>query len=208
MNTPSHFLITAAAARLFKVPERWHLPFRALVWGSLAPDIALYLLSVGAAVWYPFTRGWSIGNSLDYAFDHLFFTNMGWIFLHNLLQAPLILLAGIGVALYIIKLGGRRANLGRWLLAFFLAALLHTFLDIITHHDDGPLLLFPFNYQIRFVSPLSYWDPSHYANIVFPTELVLDLICAVYLITYYIKRKVVKYKTSSRGNPPIKQRPS
>ena len=203
MNTPFHFLITATAARFFKIPERYHLPFRALVWGSLVPDIPLYLLSVGAAIWYPFMRGWSISSSLDYAFDHLFFNNMAWIFLHNLFQAPFVLLVGIGVAIYITKLGGQKAKLGRWLLAFFLAALLHTIIDIISHHDDGPLLLFPFNYQLRFIGPISYWDPNYHAGIVFPIEIALDLFCAVYLIIYRIR-----YKISQRDTSPINKKPS
>ena len=186
MNTPSHYLITATIARLFKIPERYRLPFPALVWGSLAPDIALYLLSAGAAIWFPFVKGWSIGNSLDYAFDTLFFENMWWMILHNVMQAPLILLVGIGVALFICRQQGWNSPLGRWLLAFFLAALLHTVLDILTHHDDGPLLLFPFNYMVRFVSPVSYWDSNHYGNIFFPIEIALNILCMGYLIWYRI----------------------
>ncbi|MEI2691742.1 MAG: hypothetical protein V9H69_19395 [Anaerolineae bacterium] len=48
----------------------------------------------------------------------------------------------------------------RWLAA---GLALHSALDVLTHHDDGPLLLFPFDWRRRWCSPVSYWDQAHHA---------------------------------------------
>lgn len=187
MNTPSHFLINYSLGRFLRLRERHGVRMGAVIWGSLAPDIMLYLLAAGMMIYGPRFRGWSIGYALDYAFDTLFFENIWWIALHNFLQAPLLLIAIIAVAGVVLR-SRRHARQTRgytialWVFIFAISALVHTVLDILTHHDDGPLLLFPFNFTVRFVSPVSYWDFSHYGQIFVIFEVVVDALCIWYLI--------------------------
>jgi hypothetical protein len=55
---------------------------------------------------------------------------------------------------------------------------IHTAGDIPVHHNDGPLLLFPFEWSVRFYSPVSYWHPDYYAVQfgVFETLLVVAML--------------------------------
>ena len=69
-----------------------------------------------------------------------------------------------------------------YLLWFVLGATLHSLIDIATHHNDGPLLFFPFDWTYRFPSPISYWDPAYYGAIFMPLELLLDGWLVIYLL--------------------------
>ena len=52
--------------------------------------------------------------------------------------------------------------------------LLHSAFDLPLHHDDAHRHFFPLS-DVRFASPLSYWDPAHYGN---PMALLeLGLVC-------------------------------
>lgn len=78
-----------------------------------------------------------------------------------------------------LKRSSARRRLGGALQAFGLGCAVHTALDIPVHHNDGPLLLFPFNWSLRFDSPVSYYDPGHYGSIVRPTDLAITVVGAV-----------------------------
>ena len=65
--------------------------------------------------------------------------------------------------------------------------MLHTLIDIPIHYDDGPLLLFPLNWDLRFMSPVSYWDPNRYGIPFTIFEHSLDIVLLVFLI--YTSRK-------------------
>ncbi len=107
---------------------------------------------------------------------HLF-TDPLWISAHNFFHAPLVLL-GIGLAGYV---GVRQEKKwGTVLVWFALGAGLHSLIDVFTHAGDGPLLLFPINWHIRFNSPVSYWDPRHFGLIFAPLEHLLDLVILFY----------------------------
>jgi len=199
MNTPSHFLINYSLGRLLRLPQRYKIKMSAVAWGSLAPDIMLYLLSVVAIPYYAIIHGWSLDRAADYVFDVLFFENIGWIIAHNFMQAPIILTVAILISFLYMRSAQRTHNTRRhtialWCFVLFLSAMLHTILDILTHHDDGPLLLFPFNLTVRFFSPVSYWDEAHYGNIFFFFEAGIDLLCAGYLI--YLRIMRVRSKNS------------
>lgn len=81
------------------------------------------------------------------------------------------------------------------------AAMLHTLCDIPLHTTDGPLLLFPLNWDWRFASPVSYWDPRYYGKQWSILEHALDLILlsywAIYGLRYYFQKKRPK---SNRKN--------
>lgn len=179
MNTPSHFLITGALQRGLKLRSQLqlqHIPRQAVLLGSVAPDIPLWLLSIGGAVYYQ-SNGKTPGQSFNLMFEHHYFHDPVWIVSHNLLHAPLILLVGLGCTW-----AGRdrpHSAQNRWF--WFLAAcLLHAIIDILTHHDDGPLILFPFHWSLRFYSPVSYWDDRHYGRLFGMFELGLNVVCLLY----------------------------
>lgn len=176
MNTPSHFLMTAA---LDKLLPRVPIHQQAFLIGSVAPDIPLWILSLGGVVYYHFILGWSLAKAFHLMFDNLYFYNPLWLAFHNLLHAPLLLLLGITL---VWKKRRNTGSIHRWLFWFLLACLLHSFVDIFTHVDDGPLLFFPLNWSVRFHSPISYWDPRHYGREFSRFELGLDSFFVLYLL--------------------------
>ena len=158
MQTYTHFLMTAVTDRRIK-NQGIPVPTKAFLLGSVMPDVPLYVLSLWFIVYYQFINPLQ-GDGQVFAdqYDTLYFNNPLWMIGHNLFHAPLmiLLLAGIGY-----QANKRGKNWGRPLLWFAMACGLHSFIDILTHYDDGPLLFFPFNWQIRFPAPISYWDPAH-----------------------------------------------
>ncbi|CAN5239811.1 hypothetical protein BH23GEM4_BH23GEM4_21970 [soil metagenome] len=104
---------------------------------------------------------------------------------HNLLHAPLVLgvFAAVGV-------WGRRSgkSWGTALLWFTFGCALHTLCDVVTHHDDGPLLLFPFDWSFRFSSPISYWNPAYHGRLVGGIEHLLDAAVLLYFAAAWWRR--------------------
>jgi membrane-bound metal-dependent hydrolase YbcI (DUF457 family) len=190
MNTPSHFLMTAA---LDKLLPRVPIHQQAFLIGSVAPDIPLWILSLGGIVYYHFILGWSLAKAFHLMFDNLYFYNPFWLAFHNLLHAPLLLLLGITLV------WRKRRNIGsiyRWLFWFLLACLLHSSVDILTHADDGPLLFFPLNWSVRFHSPISYWDPRYHGREFSRFELGLDSFFILYLLRQPLCRFAQGFKRS------------
>ncbi|MEM7452834.1 MAG: hypothetical protein AAF456_00635 [Planctomycetota bacterium] len=185
MNTPSHWLITVAGAKLLRrVPPRL-----ACGLGSIAPDLALYVLTFGGALYFTQIQGWTTGDTFRHIFDNLYFSDPVWITLHNLLHAPI----PIAIFFLISWTWWRAGNssIARWLMYFLAACALHSVIDIFTHFDDGPLLLFPFDWTYRFSSPVSYWDPAHYGKVFMPFEAALDTALTILLIRWSWKDRVV-----------------
>ena len=175
MNTPSHFLITAALRQGLR---RQPIAVAPWLFGSVAPDIALYLLSLGGALYYRVFLSWSAEATWQHIYGTLYFHHPFWIASHNLLHSPTLLL------LILAFLWPRRQQQGTWwttLYWFFLACLLHSVIDILTHVDDGPLVFFPFEWTIRYQSPVSYWDSHHYGTQFAVFELMLDVFLIGYL---------------------------
>lgn len=160
---------SGAFARLLREPGNT----RAFIIGGFAPDIGLYLLTLGAAAFYPLVRGLSLEEAMRLAFDDLFFNDPVWLAVQNTLHSPVVL-AALAIA---GKVLGRKR-----LLCFALGCLLHTVLDIPVHHNDGPLVLFPFDWSTRINSPVSYYDRDHYGNIVGPVDFAITIIGGSYLL--------------------------
>jgi len=190
MQTPSHFLMTAALAKaLPKVP----IVKSAFLWGSVAPDLALRGLSIGGVIYYHFMLGWSMEQTSTLMFEHLYFHHPVWIISHNLLYAPILLLLGLGWAWHSHHGAGSQAS--RWFLWFFLACLMHSIVDILTHVDDGSLVFFPFNWMTRFRSVVSYYDNRYYGREFSLFERSLNLFFLIYLLyspAYRYLRKLVQ----------------
>lgn len=189
MLTPSHFLMTAA---LDKGLRRIPIVKSAFLLGSVAPDLPLWLLSIGSIIYYHYILGWSVANTSRLMYDKLFFHNPFWIASHNLLHSPVLLILGV------VLVWRKRRYIGsgdRWLFWFFVACLLHTGVDIFTHVDDGPLLFFPFDWTTRFHSAVSYWDDRYYGREFSIFERTLDVILSVYLLSSPLWRVVRRWLT-------------
>lgn len=191
MGTQTHFLVSATVGKLYKKNgEHAALPplnLPGLLVGGFMPDVPLFLLTM-----LYFWQNDLFGNRnpqelFGPAYDTLYFTDPLWIVSHNLLHGPLM----VALWLALGYVGWRRG--GRWgpvLFWFAVSCGLHTLLNIPTHHNDGPLLLFPFDWQTRFNSPVSYWNPRYYGNIVAPIEMGLNVVMVVYLIGGWVRRRL------------------
>ena len=184
LNTPSHFLMTAVLAR----SQRRPLPNAPLLWGSIAPDIPLWGLSLGGWVYFHYGVGLGTAETFRLMFDDLYFNHPFWLAAHNFLHAPMVIAIGLVLALRWRRWRPVAVRSLRWL-CFFAACGLHCVVDIFTHADDGPLVGFPLNWQWRFASPVSYWDPRYGGDIFQWFELAFDLLAAAYLLAGPIARR-------------------
>ncbi|NJR39912.1 MAG: hypothetical protein HC781_15180 [Leptolyngbyaceae cyanobacterium CSU_1_4] len=181
-------------ATLAKAMPRVPIVKSAFLWGSIAPDLALWGLSLGGIFYYHFILGWSIKQAFALMFDHLYFHHPLWIVSHNLLHAPILLLLGLGWA-WRCSSREEGSEISRWFLGFFLACLMHSGVDILTHVDDGPLIFFPLDWTTRFQSRVSYYDDRYYGREFSLFERSLNLFFLVYLFyspVYQYFRKLVQ----------------
>lgn len=186
MNTPSHFLMTAA---LDKALPRVPIHQQAFLLGSVAPDLPLWILSLGGIVYYHFILGWSLAATTGLMFADLYFHNPFWLAFHNLLHAPFLLLLGIAV---VWRKRRNIKSIHRWIFWFLIACLFHSIVDGFTHVDDGPLLLFPLDWTTRFHSPVSYWDARYHGKEFQQFEITLNGLLLVYLNRAWGCRLVAK----------------
>jgi membrane-bound metal-dependent hydrolase YbcI (DUF457 family) len=178
MNTPSHLIINAALRRWASAGGRRSAPSGAFLLGAVLPDIPLWLLWTGTYAYYRYVLADQTVSPMDPLFDRLYFTDPRWIAGHNLLHAPLILLGVLALCWRWRQAAGSR---GHWWFWFAAGCLVHSVIDIATHHTDGPVLFFPFDWHYRVQSPVSYWDPQHYGREFAIVELLLDLALLGYL---------------------------
>lgn len=182
MMTQSHFLVTAFVAhRCRKAGQPVRMGVALL--GSVLPDLPLALLTVWFFAVPRAAEPAVAGDPFGELYDRYFFNEPVWIVAHNMLHAPLILAALFGVG-WLISRRGR--PWGVTLCWFAAAAAFHTIIDVFTHHNDGPLLLFPFDWSLRAQAPISYWDPSHGGAIFSIFETGLDLAIIGYFLIVWI----------------------
>jgi hypothetical protein len=116
---------------------------------------------------------------MENVIHYSYFNNPWWIAAHNIQHSPTILaIYAVLLWRFVDKVGTR----GHWWLSFVFGNMVHAVIDILTHHDDGPLLFFPFDWQTRFSSPVSYWDRAHYASQFVWVELGINVVLLVYLL--------------------------
>ena len=174
------------------------LPRRLFLLGGVAPDLGLFILTGLSAVWFPAVRGLSLDETFRLVFDDLFYDDPVFVVAHNLLHAPFVVLGlvALGVTLRRRTTHGR---LGAAVQAFGLGCLAHTALDIPVHHDDGPLLLFPLEWSVRFASPVSYYDPDHYGAILAPLDLAITVVGLSAVVIVWARRR----RAAGRSRPPV-----
>ena len=204
MQTYSHYIITVALNRNwagleqvngslqlagYKLPPLKKVP---LMVGSVLPDLLLILLAIGT-IGYDWMQGVEFGPDMESAesttrwlFDYAFF-NAWWVkAAHNLFHGPLMILFYL-ITGYFAWRAGRHWGASLFWLA--VSCMIHTAIDIPLHYDDGPLLLFPFDMNFRFYSPVSYWDPQRYGNIFAPLEHLFIVGLLIYLVVGWWRMK-------------------
>ena len=176
MNTPTHLLLNWTVAKWAggKWVGRDKVPGRAVLLGSIAPDVPLYLLSFGGIAWFRYVEGRESADIARHMYSNLFYNDVAWISLHNALHSPLLLV--VVLALLLFRVRGSAIRI--WWAWFFASCLMHTLVDIPVHHDDGPLIFWPLNWTYRYSSSISYWDPHHHG----PTVMLIEAIVVVALI--------------------------
>lgn len=166
MKTPTHFIINYVLAKRLGWSRKDRLAFCI---GGVAPDfpvILVFILVMGFEYLFGF------GNA-QYAltlFQQKYENDSILIVAHNFLHAPL----SIAMLLLISLLNSKRK--GNSLFLFFLGCALHSFIDIYTHVNDGPLMLWPFDWETRFASPVSHWDSNQYGYLCLLFEVLLILL--------------------------------
>ncbi len=179
MRTYSHLLIACGLQRIVALPTAR----KAFLIGTVAPDVGILVIAAGYFASY---RSLQLGPDSEFLarFDALYASHPLWIASHNLLHAPLMVTALLFAGWALKRLG---RSSGETTLSFAWGAALHVIVDVVTHHSDGPLLLFPFDWTTRFASPISYWDPAHFGVAMSVFEHVLD---ALIFGALFLKRSV------------------
>lgn len=158
MNTPAHLII---AATVFAKPQNPRVNWATII-GGLLPDFSLYALA-----------GWSLfvqGNTANYVFGTQYFSTE-WQQIFAIDNSFFIWSLVIATGVYLRK---------SWLWALGGAGFLHLCFDFPLHHDDARQHFWPVSDWV-FISPLSYWDPNHYGNIVGVVEVLLCVVCLGFL---------------------------
>lgn len=191
MQTYSHFLMTAVLNDGLK-SRGLPVHTKALLFGSLMPDVPLFGLTLGYFAYRYWIEPRLPGEHIfGPRYDDLYFHHPLWITGHNLFHAPFLIALMLVAGFY---LGLRQQK--KWGVALFWFAVacgFHSLVDIFTHHDDGPLLFFPFNWHYRFSAPISYWDSRYGGRIFAPLEHLLDLAILVYFaVAWALRRKLLK----------------
>jgi len=162
MNTPAHLVLNLTLLGR-REPRRAAPP---VLLGALLPDLPMFLF-------YAVER-LGLGRSEAAIWGERYF-NAGWQAFFDVFNSlPFILVLGaLGLAVR-----------SRFVALMAASMLLHIAFDLPLHHDDGHHHLFPFS-SWRFESPLSYWDPAHYGNLLAPAEGLLVLVCCTLLWNRY-----------------------
>jgi len=121
------------------------------MWGAVLPDAPLF--AAGLFSWLQ-TICEYLGLSFVAHMDAFYFDSAGFIALHHLLHSPtsLAMLLCFWLGLKHFERTDLRA------LWFLCGAASHSVVDVITHAEDGILVLWPLNWNYRFNSGLDQWN--------------------------------------------------
>lgn len=214
MQTYTHFVMTGVLNRVVKRQEATNagqpdaaprpvskLPPVNSFWlmvGSIMPDIPLILIAIGCMVldllsgnrMEPGNEAAEMQSYTGYLFRYAFFHDPRVKLAHNLFHAPFLIVAYLIAGYWLWRQGTARVT--KWGAALFwfgVACGLHTAVDIPLHHDDGPLVFFPFDWETRFHSPLSYWDPRYHGRPFAIFEHLLLLGMLLFLLVDWWRRR-------------------
>jgi hypothetical protein len=149
MNTPAHAVFNLL---LLGRQDRKPIILPVLI-GSILPDIPLF--------GFYLVQKLILKQPESYIWGTAYYQS-SWQNLFATVHSIPLLLFGAGLCYW------RKSQIG---LLFFNSMLLHSFGDLPLHHDDGHSHFFPFS-NWKFISPISYWDPKHYGNIISVLEIL------------------------------------
>lgn len=165
MQTPAHLIFGMAA---FGKADRPAVTSAAFV-GAFIPDLSLYLL----VAWHLLI----LNADPQVVFDQMYFSPE-WQSIFRIDNSFILWGIALGICFML------RSAVG---IALCGAAILHIALDFPLHHNDGRAHFWPMTDWI-FMSPVSYWDPAHFGNIVAPLEALCVLAACVFLWRRHISR--------------------
>jgi hypothetical protein len=156
MNTPAHL---ALSVFIWRTESGWQAA--AVSIGALLPDMPMI-------AFYAYQKWLGTPEQIIWASSYF---EKDWQLFFNLFNS-------IPITLTIVLV----SHLFQLRLLFLLAAnaLLHIFFDLPLHHDDAHRHFLPLS-EWRFESPVSYWNPLYYGNIVIRLELVFVLLACAYV---------------------------
>jgi hypothetical protein len=160
MNTPSHMILNLAILRR---PEQVVYTWPILL-GAIAPDAAIFVF-YGWAKWVQKLPESVIWREAYYS--------QPWQDIFAIGNSIPLALVGIAASLYFKQTA--------WGL-FFASMVLHHLCDFPLHHDDAHRHFFPFS-NVRFTSPVSYWDRNHYGTLGALIELCMVLGGSAFLLS-------------------------
>ena len=175
MTTPAHAVLNLL---VLGRKESAHLQ-GAIIAGAVVPDVPMFLFYFYEKV-IRGTPEWTI-------WTHTYFQDNWQNFFDLFNSLPLI-----GVCLLFTVSFTYRA----WSLFLFSMAL-HAVCDLLLHHDDGHRHFFLLS-DWRFESPVSYWDPNHYGEIIAPLEGLFAVVGCIVLFRS-ASSSVIKYSASTLG---------
>ena len=166
MNTPAHAIINLL---LFGGKHRQSHSV-AIVAGALIPDAPMVLF-------YLWEKLHGMPERLIW---RVRYHDPAWQALFNSFHSfPLLALA---------TWAAWRAGRSGWAI-FFASMFFHALFDFPVHHRDAHAHFYPLS-DYRFISPLSYWDPTHYGLWISALEVVVMVVGGLYLL--HTSRSVVQ----------------
>jgi hypothetical protein len=157
LNTPTHAILNLALLSR-KARPQWN-PL--IIWGALIPDLTMF-------VFYGWMKATRVLEAQIWQVEYF---KPGWqTFFDGFHSIPLALV-GLGAMVYTRRPG---------IALLFGSIILHALADLPVHNDDAHRHFWPLS-NFRWISPVSYWDPRHYGNIVGPVESLLMLMASIYV---------------------------
>lgn len=148
MNTPAHAVLNLVLLDRSVEPRRT-VP---VLIGAVVPDLPIIgFYAYERLCGMPETWIWQTG-----------YYDPRWQAVFDVVHSFPLVLAALAVA---VRVGWPRLALG------FASMALHAVGDFLVHHDDAHRHFFPL-LDWRFASPVSYWDPRHFGNLVAPLETI------------------------------------
>lgn len=159
MNTQSHAIINLFLLRKIYGDKKHNIPYfhRLVIFGSILPDLPMFFFFA----FYTF-----LGVSQNTIWGELFF-RADWQVLFNMFNSIPLFLMVVLIAVLVKN---------KSVFVFGIANLMHFFVDMLLHQEDGRAHFYPFS-NYKFHSPISYWNPEYFGGIfsVFETLLILGL---------------------------------
>lgn len=171
MLTTTHMLLGAAISTRPHF-RGWQI---AMGWlGGLAPDASVVLMVIASR-----TTGAGGGDLWDKP-TGLYWQEPWQTFSAISNSMPMwAVLAVCGYLLY--RFADKAKPIWLGVTIFCVAALVHTICDFPVHTDDAHVHFWPLT-DWRFHSPVSYYQSSHFGDIVRPIEALVDVVLAAFLV--------------------------